>query len=234
MNREQTSQFPLFANGGGNERFSRMVVFSLLVHVFFSFAFLMMQRGSGGAPVVQYLDLKMMEPVAAPAEQAAPAVPAEKTPAPAEIQEEQPAPPAETAAEAAPPRQQGFQQASLQFGIANGHFGSISDGRTLRDDMREYYLSMLAQFNESWWEQKGKETVVQRGAVMMVTVSRDGAIVDMKLLQGSGNVAEDRLMVQALQAAGPLAPLPDSYEGDFFTAPLRFVPPLNLMAPFSG
>jgi protein TonB len=157
-------------------------------------------------------------------EEASEALPAE---------EEAPAPTAEKAAEAAPPAQPSFKQASIEFGIANGHFGSISDGRTLRDDMREYYLSMLARFNESWWQQKANNAL-HRGAVMVVTVARDGAIVEMRLLKGSGNPADDRVMVQALQAAGPLTPLPESYEGDFFTAPLRFVPPLDLMTPFSG
>ncbi len=49
-----------------------------------------------------------------------------------------------------------------------------------------------------------------------------------------GAISYDRMMLQTLKTAGPMSPLPDSYEADFFSAPLRFVGPLNLMSPFSG
>ena len=189
-------------------------------------------------PPVQYLDLQMTKPTESPAPPEAPAEHAEAVqdepalPTVPPQEAEKPQPPAQN--QQPPVKQESFQQASLGLGIVNGHFGGMSDGRTLRDDMREYYLSMLAKFNENWGREKSAEAGIGRGAVFLVVISRDGGIADIKLLQGTGNPSYDRQMLQALRTAGPLSPLPESYEPDHFSAPLRFVAPLNLMAPLSG
>lgn len=213
-------------------RFPKMVVFSLLMHAIFSIALLSGYSGRTGSPNVQYIDLDMMEQAAPPTAMSAPQdapAPAEEPPIPA-VQTEPAVEKATVAQE--PVRQEALPPASFGFGIVNGRFGSISDGRTLRDDMREYYLGMLDRFNESW--AKSADTTGIRGAAFIVTISRNGEIIDTQLLESSGNRSYDRLMLQSLRDSGPLSPLPATYEADFFSAPLRFVGPLNLMSPFSG
>lgn len=223
-----------------SERFGRMMLVSLLVHGLLASGIMLSQGGRPHVPPAQYIDLQMSEPAKPPAPptipaelpQAAPAVHAKAAsaePAPEAVREPPPATP-----QPAPSKQDSFEQPSLGMGIVNGHFGSLSDGRTLRDDMREYYLSMLAKFNENWWREKSSEAGIGRGAVFVVVVARDGAITDITLLESTGNPSYDRRMVQALKTAGPLNPLPQSYEPALFSAPLRFVAPLNLMSPFSG
>jgi len=49
------------------------------------------------------------------------------------------------------------------------------------------------------------------------------------MMTSSGNPAYDRAMMRTLEASSPLPPLPESYRGDFFQAPLRFNVPLNLL-----
>ena len=212
-------------------RFPRMVVFSLLMHAIFSIVLLSGYSGRTGSPVVQYIDLDMMEQAAPPVmsePQEAPA-PAEEPPIP--VAQPEPAVEKATVAQEAV-RQEALPPASFGFGIVNGRFGSLSDGRTLRDDMREYYLGMLDRFNESWAQHMDATGI--RGAAFIVIISRSGEIVDAQLLESSGNRSYDRLMLQSLRDSGPLSPLPETYEADFFPAPLRFVGPLNLMSPFSG
>ena len=217
--------------------FGKMVAFSLVMHVLFSLLLLLGHPGRSGSPTVQYIDLKMTEPAVSPStepklvstppgEVTAPDAP-DAIPQESAVDKPAAAEPAAAQPDALPP-------ASFGFGLVNGRFGGISDGRTLRDDMREYYLGMLDRFNESWWKAKSADTAGIRGAAFLVTISRAGEIIDAQLLESSGNRSYDRLMLQSLKTAGPMSPLPDSYEADFFSAPLRFVGPLNLMSPFSG
>jgi periplasmic protein TonB len=213
-------------------RFPRMVVFSLLMHAIFSIVLLSGYSGRTGTPVVQYIDLDMMEQAVTPPAMSQ----TQEAPTPVEepsIPVAQPEAAAEKATVAQEPvQQESLPPASFGFGIVNGRFGSLSDGRTLRDDMREYYLGMLDRFNESWAKNTDANGI--RGAAFIVTISRSGEIIDTQLLESSGNRSYDRLMLQSLRNSGPLSPLPESYEADFFSAPLRFVGPLNLMSPFSG
>ena len=65
---------------------------------------------------------------------------------------------------------------------------------------------------------------------MNLVISRDGTIVDKQLLYTSGNREYDGAVLKAIELVGPLSPLPQSYHGDFFIAPIRLVAPLNLLA----
>ncbi|KAF0218920.1 MAG: hypothetical protein FD174_2436 [Geobacteraceae bacterium] len=220
--------------------FGRMLVFSLLLHVICSTALLLPKKSGLGGTSVTYLSLDMIAP--------APSTVREETAVPHEEAEVIPNPPPpasppiseleklqnglQQTLAAADSKPEAVQQASMGFGITNGHFSSLADGKTLREDMREYYLTMLQRFNEKWWLDKNVTLGGVRGAVILVSIARDGSIADKNLLQSSGNQANDRALLQALEAAGPLPPLPKTYEGNYFKAPLRFVAPLNLMAPF--
>ncbi len=219
--------------------FGRMLVISLFLHVICTVVFLSSPKGTIGRGAVHYLDLSMVEPPA-PASRQETAKVQEVPPAPPETPSLPASPPSELetlqkglheAIESASSAPESMQKVSLGFGITNGQFSSLSDGKTLRDDMREYYLSMLEKFNEKWWLGRAKELEVMRGAVIMVSISRDGVLVDSRMVESSGNPAYDRAMLETLRETTPLPPLPATYEGDYFKAPIRFVAPLNLLAP---
>jgi protein TonB len=223
--------------------FASAIVFSLLLHLLASLALLAPSGKAVKGPEISYLELKDF-----PFESGkAPAPPPSPQPTPAR---DITAAPRETALPAAEPAQQtqaadreakepaapaASDQAAqlhspLGMGLTTGHFSSLGDGETLRDDIRQYYFDMLRVVNETWWLKKPSKSAGFREAIVHVVIERSGKIVMKRLLQSSGNAEFDRSILQALEAATPLPPLPGSYRQDFFTAPLRFIPPLNLLA----
>ncbi|HEY5513081.1 MAG TPA: TonB family protein [Geomonas sp.] len=119
---------------------------------------------------------------------------------------------------------------TIGLGLTKGYFKGLGDGETLREGIKGYYLEMLQGINEKWWldQQLDKKRIAP--VVATITVARNGDIVGSRILKGSGNLRYDKAVLAALVAASPLPPLPASYVGDFFEAPIRLVPPLNLMA----
>jgi periplasmic protein TonB len=218
--------------------FYKMLALSFLLHVGFS-AYLLLnpQRGAGSRSVT-WLDLAMTAP-------AAPAAPRAAKIPPHASEEQATAPPAPVAPpsefeklqkdlrqtlETVGVKPETVQQQSLGLGITRGFFRSIGEGETLRHDIRSYYFSMLQSINEKWWLDKNIERGRIGEVLLNIVIARNGAIVDKQLLRSSGNAAYDREVLRAVEAAGPLPPLPESYLGDFFQTPLRLVPPLTLMA----
>ena len=116
---------------------------------------------------------------------------------------------------------------TLGLGLTKGYFKSLSDGDTLRVDIKEYYLELLQRINEKWWLDQFDQQRVNP-IVISITVARNGDIVGSTVMISSGNPRYDRAVQRSLVAAGPLPPLPPDYEGNFFQAPIRLVPPLNL------
>lgn len=53
--------------------------------------------------------------------------------------------------------------------------------------------------------------------VMMITIARDGRLLDVTISRSSGVIALDRGMVEAIRAASPYPPLPAEVAGDRFT-----------------
>jgi protein TonB len=219
--------------------FGRMLTLSLLLHAIAAVPFLSPRHDRFGSANVAYLDLNMEmarqpPPVTNPPK---PAV-AEKTVAPVQT----PATPvtplseldklqahAQKTLDAAAAHPAAIQEASLGLSITSGYFGSIGEGETLRDDIREYYFEMLRRINEKWWLNRDSHLAGKKSAVFYLVIARNGAVVDKMLVESSGNPACDREMLQTLEAANPLPPLPETYLGDFFQAPLRFNMPLNLL-----
>ncbi len=220
---------------GMDNRFGAMLVLSLVLHAAAFSCFL--SRGHGGLHrgAVAFLDLKMVMPGQSAAAKPAPAAKAQVPPAPVPS----PAQPlseldklrenAGKALNGAAAQPEEVQKGSLGLGITSGYFASIGEGETLRDDIREYYFEMLRRINEKWWLNSGGKEKGNRSAVFYLVIARNGTIVDRMLVESSGNPACDRAMMHALEAASPLPPLPDTYRGDFFQAPLRFNMPLNLL-----
>lgn len=224
--------------------FGRMIVISLVLHAISSALLLSPRNGSMNVPPVSYLDLKDMKFP----EQAAPApakehksVEAAKSEEIAEKIAEPLTPPSEPLSETdrlqhevkeslakAETTPEALQERSLGLGLTNGYFSSLSEGETLRGDIREYYFTMLRQINEKWWLNKENQQSSLRGALINIVVARNGVILQKSLVRSSGNPAFDRAMLRTLDAASPLPPLPENYELDYFSAPLRFTGPLDL------
>jgi protein TonB len=214
---------------------------SLLMHAGATTYVILQKGGNGARPAVNYIDLKMLQPAAEVAKPAAPRpvahsaaqVPPADPPA-------RPSPPTaydrlqnevQKALQTADSRPEAVNDVSIGLGMTNGYFSSLSEGKTLRPEIREYYFNLLHRVNETWWVTKNGRPGWARDAIINVVIARNGAVVGLELARGSGNPAWDRAMLKSLEAASPLPPLPDSYTDEFFRAPLRFVAPLGLMAP---
>jgi len=229
--------------------FPGMLVISLVVHALFALFIISGNSGQRGIPTINFIDLTMSESPSPAAPKAAsqtppapPAPMAETTETPREP-EPQPAPPPseaeqltetlKNAVSSAAQQPEALQKASFGLGLMNGHFSTLADGRSLRDDMREYYLDMLRTINEKWWVDGGHFEGA-RGAIINIVVARNGEIVNARVIQSSGNPQYDRTVLKSLQAASPVPPLPEHFVGGYFTAPIRFNAPLNLLSAPTG
>ncbi|RNC68605.1 MAG: TonB C-terminal domain-containing protein [Desulfuromonadales bacterium] len=123
------------------------------------------------------------------------------------------------------------EESSLSLGMARGFFRSLADGQTLRPDVRDYYFALVQRINDQWWTVAGSGGVEPgRGeALVTIVMRRDGELLDVRLMKSSGSPDYDRMILNALQAATPLPPLPESYPGDIFQAPLRLMAPRGLL-----
>jgi len=123
-------------------------------------------------------------------------------------------------------------ESSIGLGMISGHFASFADGESLKDDIRVYYFSLMRRINEVWWMSGASKGSFTFAASVILHISRDGKVVACDLLESSGNREQDLVLLDSVKRAEPLPPLPASYPGKIFNAPIRFVPPLRLM--FSG
>lgn len=217
---------------------------SVGLHLVCAAILLSLPQGPSSGPSATWVDLGSIAtppPLTAPAKAAAPTPAAVKPVAvKPEMVEPQESPAAEPAAaedvaseEPAPPAQpavaENLPMNSLGIGLTKGFFKGLGNGETLRDDVREYYLAMLERINEKWWMDPQLEKRLS-SIVINVKVARDGEIIDIMVLASSGDRRYDRAVLAALAAANPLPPLPDHFNREVFEAPIRLVPPLNLMA----
>jgi len=212
---------------------------SFFLHLFAAFVLISLSGSEPApAPAVTYVDLKAVqspaaqplppkkETVAPPEE---PEMPAQTAP-PEPVQEPRVEPP--PAQPAAPPQTKNDEDRShtvLGLGLTRGYFKSLGEGETLRDDIRAYYLDMLQVVNEKWWmnEQIDKRRVAP--VVVLLAIARNGSILEARISESSGNRQYDKAVLDSVAKAGPLPPLPASYEMPVFLAPIRLIPPLNLM-----
>lgn len=213
---------------------------SLALHLVGTVILFSLPQGPESTSSVTYVDLGTVQapaPVTAPVEQAAPqpvAPQEEPAPLPETPVVEEPAAQETTASlqqaaaaqEAVAAEQK--PQTTLGIGLTKGFFESLGSGETLREEIKDYYLEMLQKINEKWWLDPQLQAR-QRPVVVNITVARTGELVDSSILVSSGDRRYDRAVLAAVAAAGPLPPLPHSYELDFFQAPVRLVPPLYLM-----
>jgi periplasmic protein TonB len=222
-----------------NAQFGRMMAISLLLHIFAFIPFFFAGHAGFAGPSVPFLDLNMgMEAKSDPLSNPAKGAVKENVETPAPPQPV-PAPPlseldklrehSQRSLDNAASQPGAVQDASLGLSITSGYFGAIGEGESLRDDIREYYFEILRSINAKWWLNRENQQAGRNRAVFYLVIARDGTIVDRMLVTSSGNPAYDRAMMRTLEASSPLPPLPESYRGDFFQAPLRFNVPLNLL-----
>lgn len=218
--------------------FTCMLLISLLLHGVLSVFVLIPARTmvQGRQPLM--VDLNSLPPSVAPGAEPL-ADESEAQPEPASSPAESQPPPTEAEAlrqsvaetlhqAAATPEV--VHRSSIGLGITSGYFGSFAEGATLKDDIREYYFSLMRRLNETWWTHSASGAAV-RSASFVLVVSRDGKVVACELLESSGNPEYDQLLRETVKLAEPLPPLPPSFPDRNFNAPIRFVPPLNLMLP---
>lgn len=116
----------------------------------------------------------------------------------------------------------------LGLGMTHGYVTSLANGMSLRDDIRDYYFDMVGKINGAWWDRAGVITEpLRQDGVIELLIQRDGTIISIRILQGTGSREADRLLTEALKNTR-LAPLPPSYELDIFNVPLRIKAPTSL------
>jgi protein TonB len=217
---------------------------SIVLHVICTIVLLGLPQGSQAPQSITYIDLKTLPsvaPMTAPPKEATPEQPAPKPEMPlvpdtpvvpeaaAQAQQSKTVPEQPEAIE--PPRaEEQLSHTTLGLGLTKGYFKALGGGETLRVGVKEYYLEMLQGINEKWWLDPKTDKNRIRPMVVNITVARNGEIVGTSIMSSSGNPRYDRAVVAALTAASPLPPLPATYKDPFFQAPIRLVPPLNLMS----
>lgn len=218
--------------------FPWMLAISLALHVVFAIVITGGDSGHHGDPTINFIDLTMSEQSAAvtpkspaPSEMAAPdkdavVPPVEQSP-PLPTESEKLQQEAQNAVQSASEQPEAMQKVSFGLGLLKGHFGTIADGRSLRDDMRDYHLSLLRAINENWWR-SGNKYEGMNSAVVNIIISRSGEVINAQIMQSSGNPSYDKTMVKSLLGTGPLPPLPPHFDSPVFIAPIRFNPPLTL------
>ena len=126
-----------------------------------------------------------------------------------------------------------FQTTPLGLGMAHGYFTGLGSGVSLREDIREYYFEMVGKINGEWWSRSETLTeALRQDGVVELTITRDGTIVTIRILQGTGSREADRLLTESIRNAR-LAPLPPAYDLDLFSVPLRIKAPSSLFRPGS-
>ena len=222
------------------DRFPRAVALSLALHGILAAMVPLLPRHNAGLDLSQAVTVSFADtqsrtitnlqtsPPEAPV--STPPVKREMTlPSPAEASREEEVPSVPEVAQHQPDSQ--ARRSSLSLGMTRGFFRSLGDGETLRGDIREYYLTLVQRINEQWWAMDGKGVEPGRhGALVTILMRKNGEILDIRLVRSSGNPDYDQIILNALQAATPLPPLPESYEGEYFQAPVRLMAPLGLFS----
>jgi colicin import membrane protein len=100
--------------------------------------------------------------------------------------------------------------------------GGVSDMQRIR--LQLYQERIRLQIIEAWILPMPQEEARKLQATALLTVSRDGDVTYLKLLQPSGNALFDESLIRAIKQATPLPPLPEDYQGAFLEVEMRFRP----------
>lgn len=226
--------------------FALGIAASVILHLICSVIIIGLPQGSSQKAAVTYIDLGLPQqaaPMTSPTPRVAPkAIPLPESPAVPEKAlppepEQKPQPQPQEAKEVPPaatpqpaPAEEARSRTTLGLGLTKGYFKSLGEGESLRPGVKDYFLDMLQGINEKWWLDEKLDKRRVDPLVVNIVIARNGEIIGSEIMMSSGNPRYDRAVLAALNAASPLPPLPASYQGEYFQAPLRLVPPLNLMA----
>jgi protein TonB len=232
-----------------NTLFVRMLILSLLIHLALTPLAVLPGKRSGGIPfssmIAVDLDSVPSFPEQPPQEDPVPrlteAVPEEPVTPPLPEQEAVPKAPltdverltehVREAVAGGKDQPELLEQSSLGLGLSLGYFSSLAEGRTLRDDIKQYYFAMLRKVNEQWWLTGAGSIRTPRIPIITVVLARNGDLVERFIAQGSGDREYDKKILQAVDSAAPFPPLPPTYRDPFFKVPIRMVAPLNFLLP---
>ncbi len=119
-------------------------------------------------------------------------------------------------------------------GGINGQFNPDRSGSgigvdAVKDDLWGGYLSALNQAVDQNWQ---RVAVTQtRRTKIQFQVNRQGSLIDLKLMQPSGDAAADQAAMQAVQATAPFAPLPQKATEDVLIVNFTFTQWLTPASP---
>jgi TonB family protein len=105
---------------------------------------------------------------------------------------------------------------------AGGGPGGGSDMQRIR--LQLYQERIRLQIIDAWILPMPHEEARKLQATALLTVSREGEVAHLKLLQPSGNALFDESLLRAIKHAAPLPPLPEDYQGAFLEVEMRFRP----------
>jgi TonB family protein len=105
---------------------------------------------------------------------------------------------------------------------AGGGAGGPSDMQRIR--MQLYQERIRLQIIDAWILPMPHEEARKLQATALLTVSREGEVAHLRLLQPSGNPLFDESLLRAIKHAAPLPPLPEDYQGTFLEVEMRFRP----------
>lgn len=166
-------------------------------------------------PAVLSAPVKIQEPVVAPLPPAAPQ-PADQ-PEPEGVAPE-------------PTVNEDIRTTPLGLGMAYGFVSSLGDGATLRQDIRDYYLVLVEKINRIWWERAAElSSAINQDGIVFIAIQRDGTLLGRIIRQGTGSPEVDQALLESIDKAAPLSPLPASYTQQVFSAPLKITAPSRLL-----
>lgn len=208
--------------------------FSLSLHVISVVIVAYIWTAPVGDDRVSYLEMRdlvpasqalspVMPPVPVLNQESLPQPPAETVPVP----ENQPVPEAAVAERTVI---EDIRKTPLGLGMTYGFVSSLGNGATLREDVREYYLVLVERINKIWWERAAElsNAIVQDG-VVVVAVQYDGTLLGRGISRGTGSPEVDQALLESIDKAAPLPPLPASYGQKVFSAPLKITAPSRLL-----
>ena len=135
--------------------FTWMMIFSLIIHAGIVLCVGSGKGGTRGVPAVAYLDLGMLQPRTltsesappAPKPQVTPTVPPTRQPSAAteydRLEKE-----VQHALQSGEARPEAINSVSFGLGMTSGYFSSLSEGKSLRPDIRVYYFSLLQRVRQ--------------------------------------------------------------------------------------
>jgi protein TonB len=136
---------------------------------------------------------------------------------------------ASTGATGSSEAEQVLKSTPLGMGMMHGYFSSIAEGKSLREDIREYYFEIVEKINREWWKNAGNITdQMRQDGFVEVLILRDGSLASVRTLQKTGSRQADDLLASIIRASAPFPPLPRTFEQDTFQIPLRIKAPTTM------